>query len=107
MTLQEYDGDITKVKNYFLAVARDKENGDYIGFYGITPEGTYIRGAGSWIQATGPALAKLNGAQLIEMKDTFILRHDALEKKGEPVTDEVIKEKSTTGNPGSWDTQNK
>lgn len=103
----KYEGDITKVEGYYLAVARNATDGAFIGFYALTPEGTFIRGAGNWITATGPALNKLNGAQLIEMKNTFILRFDALEKKGLPVTDEVLEEKSTKGRTGSWDTQNK
>jgi hypothetical protein len=106
---KEFDGDITKVEGYYLAVARNAESGEFIGFYGFTPKnGTFIRGAGNWITATGPALNKLNGAQLVEMKDTFILRFDALDKKGElPPSDEVLAEKSTKGRPGSWDTQQK
>lgn len=100
------DGDITKVEGYYLAVARNKDTGEFIGFYGFTPDGTYIRGAGNWITATGPALNRLNGAQLVEMKNTFILRFDALDKKGElPPSDDVLEEKSTKGNIGSWDSQ--
>lgn len=107
MTLdKKFDGDITKVEGYYLAVARNAESGEFIGFYGFTPEGTYIRGAGNWITATGSALNKLNGAQLVEMKDTFILRYDALDKKNQlPPTDEVLAEKSTKGKVGSWNTQ--
>jgi hypothetical protein len=103
----EYDGDITKAEGYYLAVARNPESGDFIGLYGLTKEGTFIRGAGNWITATGAVLNRLNGAQLVHMKDTFILRFDSLEKKGLPVTDEILAEKSTKGDPGSWDSQNK
>lgn len=103
---KELEGDITKVEGYYLAVARNAETGEFIGFYGFTPDGTYVRGAGNWITATGPSLNKLNGAQLVEMKDTFILRFDALDKKGQlPPADEVLAEKSTKGKIGSWDSQ--
>jgi hypothetical protein len=102
----KYEGDITKVDGYYLAVARNPESGEFYGFYGFTPEGTYLRGAGTWITATGQALNKLNGAQLIEMKDTFILRFDSLDKKNLlPPSDAVLAEKSTKGNIGSWDNQ--
>jgi len=108
MTLnKKLEGDITQVEGYYLAVARGADSGEFIGFYGFTPDGTYIRNAGNWITATGPALNKLNGAQLVEMKNTFILRFDALDKKGLlPPGDDVLEEKSTKGNPGSWDSQN-
>jgi hypothetical protein len=97
------EGDITKVDGYYLAVARNPETGEFIGFYGFTPDETYIRGAGTWITASGPALNKLNGAQLVEMKDSFIFRFDALDKKNQlPPSDEVLEEKSTRGRPGSW-----
>lgn len=108
MTLsKKYDGDVTLIEGCYLAVARSSDTGDYIGFYAITQEGTFIRGAGNWIQATGPALAQINGAQLIHMKNSFILRFDSLEKKGLPVTDEILAEKSTKGDSGSWDSQKK
>lgn len=103
---KKYDGDITQVEGHYLAVARNGDTGEFIGFYAFTPEETYIRGAGSWIRATGEVLDRIHGAQLIEMKKTFILRYDALEKKNQlPPTDEVLEEKSTRGNIGSWDTQ--
>lgn len=104
---KEYDGDITKVEGYTLGAARNMETGEFIGFYAFTPEGTYIRGAGNWITATGEALSRLNGAQLIHMLDSFIPRFDKMDKAGTPITDEVLEEKSTKGKPGSWDTQNK
>lgn len=105
---KKYDGDITQVPGYFLACARNADTGAFIGFYALTPDATYIRGAGTWIRATGATLDRLHGAQLIEMKPSFILRYDALDKRNQlPPSDEVLAEKSTSGNPGSWDTQHK
>ena len=101
----EYDGDVTQVPGAYLAVARDVNSGVFTGFYALTDEGTYIRGAGNWITATGPALAQLNGKQLVEMKKSFITIFDVADTKGETPSDEKIAQWSTKGNPGSWDQQ--
>ncbi len=101
----EYDGDVTKVPGAFLAVARGRENGEFIGFYALTDEGTYIRGARSWITASGAALGKLNGAQLVEMRKSFITFFDVQDSNNGEVTDSDIANFSTAGNPSSWDSQ--
>jgi len=104
---KELDGDITKIEGHRLVVARNKKTGEFIGFYALTPDGDYIRGAGNWIEARGTTLDKISGAQLIEMRKSFIYIYDKLDAKGEKVTDEKIKNSSTTGGPASWDTQQK
>lgn len=102
---KEYNGDITQVEGYYLAVARNQESGDFIGFYALTPEATYLRANATWITATGQALARIHGAQLVEMKRSFIQAFDKLDATGEIPDEERIKKGSTTGRPGSWDQQ--
>lgn len=106
MTLKaEYEGDVTNVPGAYLAVARDVNSGAFKGFYALTDEGTFVRGAGHWITATGTALSQLNGSQLVEMRKTFITIFDNADKKGETPSNEKIAQWSTKGKSGSWDSQ--
>lgn len=101
------NGDITKIEGGAFLGAALSEKGEFIGLYALTQDATYIRGAGSWITAKGPALSRLNGAQLVEMTKIFINTFDKLDSKGETPTTEQIARLSTKGNPASWDTQQK
>lgn len=80
---KELDGDVTKIDGHRLMVAKNKKTGAFIGFYALTPEAEYIRGAGNWIEAKGSTLAKINGAQMVEMNKSFISIYDKLDSKGE------------------------
>lgn len=98
------DGDVTKIEGTMLATALAEDS--FVGFYALTPkDGTYVRGARTWITAQGAALARINGAQLVEVEESFISTFDRLDAAGEePTLDQVIAA-STKGNPASWDTQ--
>lgn len=104
---KEVDGDITKVEGYQLFSVLDRTSGQFIGFYAFCPRESYIRGAGSWNTATGSVLARVHGAQLVEMNKSFIAIFDKLDSKGERPDEERVKASSTKGRPGSWDTQEK
>ena len=104
---KELDGDVTKIEGNRLVVARNKKSGAFIGFYTLTPEADYIRGAGNWMEARGTTLDKISGAQLVEMRKSFIPYFDKIDSTGKTPTDEKLKFYSTTGNSASWDSQPK
>jgi len=104
---KEVDGDVTKIEGYHLMASRDYKTGKFIGFYALTPKEVYIRGAGSWITAKGPVLAKISGSKLVEMRKSFIAIFDKMDSKGETPDEAKLKSFSTSGNPASWDTQEK
>ena len=102
----ELDGDVTLIEGTMLASVLSAKDKAFVGFYALTPtEGTYIRGARTWITATGASLNKLNGAQLVGMEKSFIDTFDRLDVSGSIPTFEQIKAESVTGKLGSWDSQ--
>ena len=87
----EHDGDITKIQGSILTVMKDRETGDFVGLYALTPEdGTYIRADAIWHRATGKALYQINGREAVLMEPSFIDTFDALDVKGKVPSDEEI-----------------
>ena len=100
------DGDVMKSEGgAFLAISLAKDK-SVIGFYALTQQGTYLRGARHWITASGPTLARLNGSKLVNMEESFIDFFDGLDAVGIDPTLAQIKAGSTTGHPASWESQN-
>lgn len=90
----------------FLGAVLNDES-EFVGFYAMAQDATYVRGGGAWIKATGPVLTKLHGSQVIEMEQSFIEAFDKIDAKEETPTEAQIKKNSTKGNKASWDSQQK
>jgi hypothetical protein len=104
-----HNGDVTKVDGgAFLAAALSAdEERKFLGFYALTSDATYVRGANQWNKARGDALYALNGAQLVEMEKLFVNTFDRLERAGETPSLEHVAKGSTKGASASWDEQEK
>ena len=75
----EHDGDIMKVPGARLLVCRNRDTGDFVGFYGFCSEGIFIRAYATWITASGQALQQFSGTVATHMMPEFIDFFDSLD----------------------------
>jgi len=72
-------GDITKIKDAHILVCKNRETGEFVGLYGLTSEGIFIRASHTWITATGKARQEFSGTEAILVTPEFIDVFDKLE----------------------------
>ncbi|MGM7698474.1 ADP-ribosylglycohydrolase family protein [Microbacterium sp. A84] len=97
--------DADDVSTGFLGAVLSKANGSFIGLYMFAPTATYIRDGGQWNRATGSLLSQVNDKQLVEIDGSKLTFFDELQSAGNSPTTDQIAAMSTSGGPGSWDTQ--
>lgn len=86
----EYNGDITKIPEARIIVCKNDDTGAFVGFYGLTSEGLFIRGQASWIEATGLARQQFNGTDVTYVSPEFIDFFDSVDMKGKTPSDAEI-----------------
>ena len=76
------DGDITKIKDAHILVCKNRETGEFVGLYGLTSEGIFIRASHTWITATGKARQQFSGSEANLVTPEFVDVFDKLDVMG-------------------------